>query len=267
MVGSSGCRLLWFLTMSLLCWWSALSGHQATSRAGIRASWRAGWIVGAAGRAIGFVGPLVISPKASLGPLLGILLTGPLGFVVGALGAGVLRVAPRVAVRAYGTHSRDCAPATARVTSTDLDFVATMMGDGEVTQWYGRRFGRPMRRSGSTSSSSATGSTAMVCGWSSTARRVSNGQVGLMLQEVEGVEVPEIGWLLHRPFSGCGYATEAAAATRDAAFTRWRYGAVISLIRPVNTPSQRVAQRIGMQPGRLVDFEGFQQIVFQVANT
>ncbi len=84
---------LWFLTMSLLCWWSALSGHQATSRAGIRASWRAGWIVGAAGRAIGFVGPLVISPKASLGPLLGILLTGPLGFVVGALGAGVLRVA------------------------------------------------------------------------------------------------------------------------------------------------------------------------------
>jgi len=79
---------LWLLTMSVLCWWSTLSGHQAASRAGIRASWRIGWIVGAVGLAIGFVGPLVISPKASLGPLLGILITGPLGFVVGALGGG-----------------------------------------------------------------------------------------------------------------------------------------------------------------------------------
>lgn len=83
---------LWFLTLSVLCWWSALGGHETESRAAIRASWRGGWIVGALGLAIGFVGPLVITPKASLGPLLGILLTGPLGFVVGALGAGVVRV-------------------------------------------------------------------------------------------------------------------------------------------------------------------------------
>jgi hypothetical protein len=76
---------LWFLTMSGLCWWSVLRGDQPASRARIRASWRMGWIVGAAGLVLGFVGPLVISPKASLGPLLGILLTGPLGFVVGAL--------------------------------------------------------------------------------------------------------------------------------------------------------------------------------------
>jgi hypothetical protein len=79
--------------MSVLCWWSALLGHQAASRANIRASWRAGWIVGGVGLAIGFVGPLVIRPNASLGPLLGILLTGPLGFVVGVLGAGVVRAA------------------------------------------------------------------------------------------------------------------------------------------------------------------------------
>jgi hypothetical protein len=84
---------LWLLTMSVLCGWSALSGHQAASRARIRASWRAGWIVGGIGLAIGFVGPLVLSPKANLGPLLGILLTGPLGFVVGALGAGIVRAA------------------------------------------------------------------------------------------------------------------------------------------------------------------------------
>jgi hypothetical protein len=82
---------LWLLTMSVLCWWSVAKGHQAASRASIRASWRMGWIVGAVGLAIGFVGPLVISPKANLGPLLGLLLTGPSGFVVGALGAGLVR--------------------------------------------------------------------------------------------------------------------------------------------------------------------------------
>ena len=83
----------WLLTMSALCWWSTLLGHQPTSRAHIQASWRGGWMVGAVGFAIGFVGPLVITPKASLGPLLGILLTGPLGFVVGAVGVGVVRAA------------------------------------------------------------------------------------------------------------------------------------------------------------------------------
>ena len=154
------------------------------------------------------------------------------------------------------------------LTSTDLDFVATMMGDGEVTQWYGRRFSRADAEVWLDQQLERY----RVDGhglWLVLDRQEGTpiGQVGLMLQEVEGVELPEIGWLLHRPFWGRGYATEAAAATRDAAFTRWRYGAVISLIRPVNTPSQRVAQRIGMQPGRLVDFEGFQQIVFQVANT
>jgi hypothetical protein len=82
---------LWLFTMSVLCWWSTVLGHQAASRASIRASWRVGWIVGGIGFAIGFAGPLVIYPKANLGPLLGILVTGPLGFVVGALGAGVVR--------------------------------------------------------------------------------------------------------------------------------------------------------------------------------
>jgi hypothetical protein len=85
---------LWLITMGLLCWWAALGGDQPASRARIGASWRAGWLVGAAGLAIGFVGPLVLTPKASLGPLLGILLTGPLGFVLGALGRAVVHTTP-----------------------------------------------------------------------------------------------------------------------------------------------------------------------------
>ena len=153
---------------------------------------------------------------------------------------------------------RELAPA-------DLDFVAAMMGNAEVTRYYGRRFSRAdaevwLHQQIERYRVDGHGL------WLVLVRSAGTpvGQVGLMLQEVEGRELPEIGWLLHRPFWGRGYATEAAAATRDAAYTRWSYGAVISLIRPENTPSQRVAQRIGMQPGRLVHFEGFEHLVFEV---
>ena len=33
----------------------------------------------------GFVGPIIFTPEANQGPLLGIFITGPLGFVVGGL--------------------------------------------------------------------------------------------------------------------------------------------------------------------------------------
>jgi hypothetical protein len=80
-------------TAGALCWWFALRGHYPGSRAAIRESWRVGWLVGGVGFAVGFVGPLLIWPDANLGPLLGILVTGPVGFVLGALGAVSLREA------------------------------------------------------------------------------------------------------------------------------------------------------------------------------
>jgi hypothetical protein len=36
--------------------------------------------------AAGFFGPILLAPDANQGPLLGIFITGPLGFVVGAVG-------------------------------------------------------------------------------------------------------------------------------------------------------------------------------------
>jgi hypothetical protein len=82
---------LWLVTMGLLCWASALADGLGDSRLRIRSSWRIGWLIGGVGLVLGFAGPLVLSPKASLGPLLGILLTGPLGFVLGALIGAVNR--------------------------------------------------------------------------------------------------------------------------------------------------------------------------------
>lgn len=81
----------WLVTMGLLSWWTALGAHREDSRARIRASWRGGWRVGGVALALGLIGPLLLNPQASLGPLLGILLTGPAGFVLGAIVAAVVR--------------------------------------------------------------------------------------------------------------------------------------------------------------------------------
>jgi energy-converting hydrogenase Eha subunit B len=40
---------------------------------------------GAIGFAAGFYGPIVLTPEANQGPLLGIFITGPLGFFLGGL--------------------------------------------------------------------------------------------------------------------------------------------------------------------------------------
>jgi hypothetical protein len=47
---------------------------------------------GAVGFAIGFFGPMIVVPESNQGPLLGILYTGPLGFVLGAVGGGIYGV-------------------------------------------------------------------------------------------------------------------------------------------------------------------------------
>src|SRR4051812_40133167 len=43
------------------------------------------FVLGALGFSAGFFGPIILTPNANQGPLLGIFITGPLGFLLGAL--------------------------------------------------------------------------------------------------------------------------------------------------------------------------------------
>ena len=52
---------------------------------------------------------------------------------------------------------------------------------------------------------------------------------------------------------------------RDYAFRVLAPPRVISLIRPENVPSQRVAGRVGMAPTEPVQFAGLEHIVFALA--
>ena len=70
------------------------------------------------------------------------------------------------------------------------------------------------------------------------------GDCGLTIQPVEGRLEVEIGYHLKRAVWGNGYATEAALACRDYAFTMVKAPRVVSIVHPQNMPSRRVAARV-----------------------
>jgi RimJ/RimL family protein N-acetyltransferase len=145
----------------------------------------------------------------------------------------------------------------------DLDFVAAMLAHPEVTHFYPKQYSREeaqawIERQARRYADHGHGLWLVVERGSET----PVGQVGLMMQEVEGAWEPEIGYLVHRPFWRRGYASEAALGVRTYAFDVLDRPKVISLIRPENIPSQGVARTLGMAAQREVDFKGFRHIVF-----
>ena len=70
------------------------------------------------------------------------------------------------------------------------------------------------------------------------------GDCGPMLQPVDGVLVPEIGYHIVRREWGRGYATEAAIACREIVLGRLGFGRVVSIVAPENLASRRVAEKV-----------------------
>lgn len=73
--------------------------------------------------------------------------------------------------------------------------------------------------------------------------------------EIGGPET-ELGWGLAREHWGRGYATEAALALRDWALDERGLTRLISLIRPANLRSIRVAEKLGERYEREVEVRG-----------
>jgi RimJ/RimL family protein N-acetyltransferase len=91
------------------------------------------------------------------------------------------------------------------------------------------------------------------------------GDCGITLQEVDGETLPEIGYHLRRDLWGQGLATEAARACRDYGFLKLGAGLLISLIRPENVASCRVAERNGMKIWKHTVRQGLRHCVYQVS--
>ncbi|MBK8339851.1 MAG: GNAT family N-acetyltransferase [Flavobacteriales bacterium] len=90
------------------------------------------------------------------------------------------------------------------------------------------------------------------------------GQVGLLVQEVNGLAELEIGYHLLPSAWGHGYATEAAAACKEFAREHQLAPSVISLIDPENMSSQAVAKRNGMTFEKRGMHRGEEVLVFRV---
>ena len=88
------------------------------------------------------------------------------------------------------------------------------------------------------------------------------GDCGVTDQEVDGVIEPEIGWHVVRTRWRQGIATEAAVAHRDRAFADLGLERLISLIRPENVPSRRVAEKLGMTEEKETDRAGLMHLVY-----
>ena len=76
-------------TFAWLGWWFVFGGWRSVQA---RLKWAliGGIVVGGLGFIVGFFGPLIWAPHSNQGPLLGIFVTGPIGFVVGAVMGAIL---------------------------------------------------------------------------------------------------------------------------------------------------------------------------------
>lgn len=72
------------------------------------------------------------------------------------------------------------------------------------------------------------------------------GQCGLTIQDCDGRQVVEIGYLFQKAFWHKGYAIEAAKGCKKYAFDSLDIDEVFSIIRDTNLSSQNVAKRNGM---------------------
>ena len=88
------------------------------------------------------------------------------------------------------------------------------------------------------------------------------GSCGCALQEVEGRNEIEVGYNMRRDLWGRGYATEAARACMEYGFTRLGARRVISMIRPTNIASRRVAEKNGLACEKIIFWRDYDHCIY-----
>ena len=137
----------------------------------------------------------------------------------------------------------------------DLDAVAAIHADPEVMRFMGGVMTREqaaawIERHRRAFEESRLGRLAIV----ERESREVVGRSGLAMFDLPTPEV-ELGWTVRRDLWGRGYATEASRATLRLA-AELRLARVVSVIRPDNTASLRVAEKLGARHEQDVVFEG-----------
>ena len=77
----------------------------------------------------------------------------------------------------------------------------------------------------------------------------------------------EIAWVLSKDYRGRGYATEAARAVAEYALTEYRLRVLYAIIHEENTPSIRLADRLGMKPSGTIQAYGREFGLYEMKGT
>jgi RimJ/RimL family protein N-acetyltransferase len=145
----------------------------------------------------------------------------------------------------------------------DLDAYAAMSQDPEVVRYLGE----PQDRAASWRGMALHAGHWALRGYGNWAlERKSDGELlgRVGLWSPEGWPGLELGWQLARHAWGQGYATEAARAAIAWAWAELGVAELISLIRPENVRSARVAERLGFRPLREDRLQGHRVTVFGI---
>ncbi len=90
------------------------------------------------------------------------------------------------------------------------------------------------------------------------------GHAGLLVQTVDEITELEVGYSLLPEFWGKGYATEAALACRNFAFSNNFSESLISIIAVTNEPSMQVARRNGMEIDKHTVYQDNPVTIFRI---
>ncbi len=149
------------------------------------------------------------------------------------------------------------------LTPDDFDAMFEIFGDAETMLYYPRPYDRAMleaalQRQFKSYADNGYGLWAMIL----KGENKFIGDCGLLHQEVEGVLELEVGYHVNRQYWGQGFAPEAARACFDYGFHTLGRQRMISMIRPENLPSRRVAEKNGLRIEKEVFWRDFQHYVY-----
>lgn len=147
----------------------------------------------------------------------------------------------------------------------DAEALAAVLSDPIAMRWYPHALSRPeveqwIARNRERYNHDGHGLWAMVLKSSGAVI----GDCGLVAQEIDRECLVEVGYHVRRDQWRRGFATEAARACMKYAFETLKVERVISLIRPENQPSWRVAEKNGMKVWKQAMHAGYLHLVYAI---
>lgn len=134
-----------------------------------------------------------------------------------------------------------------RMTPADLDEMAKLLGDRAVMEFYPAPKTRKQAAAWITWNQDNYTSYDLGLWIIETHDGDFVGDCGLTWQRVNGELKLEVGYHVSTAWQGRGFATEAAAASRDFAQEHTDSSELVAIVHPENRASSRVAEKIGMQ--------------------